>query len=72
MMTVHKTRIPTELEIEYNNREQAHQAFIDAKYALSDVEYRLREVILKDPDLANYVMTVSYARLRRWIKGHGG
>ena len=71
-MAVPKTRIPTELEVAYRDRNQAFQAFSDAKYALSDCDYRLKEVILQDPNLANYVMSISFAKLRRWIKGHEG
>lgn len=66
-----KPRIPTTLEIEYDCYCKAQQAEMDAKYAKQEAEFRLKEQILLDENLTNYVMTVSYAKLRRWMKHNG-
>lgn len=65
---MNKPRFPSELESSYDIFVKTDEAYSDAKNARSDAEFRLKEEILKDINLCNYVMNISYAKLRRWMK----
>ena len=51
--------------------DQTKQAMWDAQSAVADAEWRVKELSLRDRNLANSVMSISYSKLRRYIKHNG-
>lgn len=67
------------MDIDSNNRavleelrllEKAEAALRDAQCAVEDSKRHLMQHILKDREMANYVLSINRSKLKRWMRNN--